>query len=45
MCCRKFSFLQQAVQCKIMQFWQVVTHVFGMYSKKCDFYQKAVHVQ
>ena len=27
MCCKKFSFHQQAVQCKIMQFWQVVTQV------------------
>ena len=45
MYCKKFSFHQQAVQCKIMQFWQALTHVFSVHSKKCDFHQQAVHVQ
>ena len=44
MCCEKFSIHQQAVQCKIMQFWQALIHVFSVHSKKCDFHQKAVHV-
>ena len=33
------------MQCKIMQFLQVVPHAFGMCNKKCDFPQQAEWIE